>query len=362
MHQWVAGLLAAACMYQPTLGQSSEGKFFLWQGFSQQWTYPHPPLRWGDGFTKIRCSAHDCIATHEQINSTQLPDRSSFFCRYTFCVVPGARAFLGKHTFQLTAPNGASARGDVELHLPADSMPGIQQNYIGVLAGFDLNFNQKAQKIRTFSIEVGDGYYSPEDRTIRIPLSGEIAAGQSGFNCRLTIYYLVLAGDGVLSSRGATFQRRYFWDKRIALEPQPQRVVLEGQADPLYELGIPTFRRIRFNLDRPHNFVATAQYLDELAYDPLSGKAEFTLNLQWRQWQDGMKASSRYRKYARRSARKTAGVADCYADVVLIQARQGCAEESEIRAENSWPGRPAAEPGDDIYRSSLQHLVSPECR
>ena len=321
------------------------------------------PQRWGDHVARVKCSTNDCIVTHEQISSTQLPDRSSFFCLYSFCTVPGLKTYLGKHTFKLTASGSNMAREEVELRLPADSLLGIQQAYTAILAGYDLNFNLKPLKIKTFSVEVGDGYYNPEDRSVRIPVSAEVAAGKSGgFTCELTVSYLVLAGDGAFTSRAATFQRRYFWDKRIALEPQPQRVQIDGQADPLYELGVPAFRRIRIQLDRPHNFVATAQYLDEVTYDPLTGRADFALNLQWRQWQDGMKASSRYRKYARRSAKKTSGVADCYADVILIQARQGCIEESEIRAENSWHGRAASEPGDDIYRSSLQHLVPAGCK
>lgn len=351
---------AALLLAPPTFGQSS---FFVWQGFSQHWTYPHPPLRWGDAFTKVKCNEKSCTATHEQISSTHHPDRSTFFCLYSFCTAPGVKAYSGKHTFKLSGHSGESARADAELSVSTDSLLPAQENYVAVLSGFDVKMSDKPLPIKTFSVDVGDGFFNPSDQSVRFAVNAEIDAGKSGkFECEVTVHYLILCGDGALTARAATFQRRYFWDKKLPLEPQPQRVELQGTADPLYELGVPAFRRLRFALDKAHNFVGTEQYIEEINYDPITGKAEFSLNLQWKQWQDGMKANKRYRKHARRFARKKTGVADCYADIVLLQARQGCVEESEIRAENSWAGRPAAEPGDDIYRSSLQHLISPDCR
>lgn len=301
-------------------------KAVIWRGFQHSWTYNHRCNRVGDYVVYNNGKPQ---AAH--ISATGLgPDSTYFTSHYTYIESPDLAFKEGKVNFRIDGKERELIEGSVLVHIQADDWMQNKAAYSAIINGFDLKSTEGADKMQLFRLAIEDPAYIPGNRELQFRVnysmvlncqSAECSKSNNRVSYSFDVYYL-LVGTNEYSTKATEqfFTRSYSWDKKEEVSDRPEEKSVDGVAMPIYEkatLGLKAFSVV---LNEAHWLLQMNVNVTPVEYNPPTGDMRFSIDLLYKEWQDGMRGSKAAPQSSQFAARRKGWVL-LDADVLLLQMR-----------------------------------------
>jgi len=321
-------------------------KALIWRGFSHSWTYNHRINRLGDFVTMNGGNPKVCHSSASGLGA----DSCFFTSHYSLIESPTANFQEGEISIKLYGKEKQLISKTIEVSVPANENMRKQDHYITLLNGFDIQAVGNADKLQLLRFSVEDAYYASAVNELRFLVKVGIVVNCQSLECSrfnqkttydLKIHYLVVAGAHEnLMSTSSTITENYPWDRKIESCPAPKQHSIIGDNE--YILPDATFgiKSMSITLDNAHWLLQYNSNITPLDYDAEKGRANFSADMFFMEWQQGMKQMSAVPKHSKFSMKRKGW---CVLDmgIVFMQFKQANITHQKFSGAFFWGGKNA---------------------
>ena len=254
----------------------------------------------------------------------------------------------------------------IEVAVPAPDGMKNKEQYITMLNGFDLKAVERADKIKLLRLSVEGAEYAPAINEIRFYLKVALVLNCQSLECSrfnqqtiydLNVYYLIAGGNiSDLEATPKTLTKYYPWGKKDDFHHTAEKHYMIGKKGQGYKTAVLGIQSIALTLDREHWTVQYNNNVTPLAYDEATARMDFSLDLFFKEWQQGMKTHSARPDLSFFSSKKKGW---CVLDMglVLLQFKEAKVTHQKSKGSLYWVGNNAA--SSDPRAVSTNKLVFP---
>ncbi len=330
----------------------SYNRAVIWRGFDHKWTYNHRCNRIGD---YVIYNNGKPVSTH--VSATGIGADSTYFnsC-YSYISTPDIVFKEGKIRVTILTKEKQLSDGSVRVTVNCEEWMKNKSNYFSLLNGFDLRSARAADKIQLLRLNIEEPSYDTSSNQLSFLINFSMVLNCQSAECSdvnqkvdytLDVYYLI-AGfnktDAAVTQ--GLFTRGYSWDKKEELNEQPDQKILCGSANSLFEeaaIGIKSFSVV---LNEAHWILEFHNHIDLLNYNTGSGYADLSVDLLFKEWQEGMKKNSASPKQSEFSAKRS-GWAVMDMNVLMMQFQTGDITNGINKGAMFWKGKNKLPQGHD---------------
>lgn len=324
---------------------------YIWRGFKHQWTYNHRCNRLGDYVqnrngnpVQVHCSATGLGA-----------DSTHFTSYYTSVVSPDAVFKEGALSFRIKGRERKLIEKTVPISIPAEEWLRGKSAYITLINGFDLHSKEAADKIQVLSIALDDGEYNNATNEIRFNAyvrlvfncqSLECAPGRDGLVYDMDLYFLIVGcSEDNIAITHNSFKSSHAWDKVAELNAASVEKSLPGNRSPQYPYATVGIKSFGVVLNEAHWLLQLDNSVSPLNYTPENGVMTLSVDLLFKEWQEGMKKSDAAPKQSK-FAEKRNGWELMDMDVLMMQFRDARVSYMQHSGSMFWHGGNEPSEGD----------------
>jgi len=327
------------------IAQDNVHQTVLWRGYEHSWTYNHRINRLGNYVESVDDKMR---STH--VSASGLGADSTFYTsHYTFIDCPTVGFHAGKVEIKLYGKEKQLLTKRIEVSVPAPEGMKNKEHYITMLNGFDLKAVDRADKIKLLRLSVEDAEYAPAINEIRFYLKVALVVNCQSLECSrfnqqttydLNVRYLIAAGDiEDLDGTPKTLTKYYPWGKKDEFHHTAEKHHMFGRKG--YNSAALGIKSMALTLDSEHWTVQYNNNITPLAYDEATARMDFSLDLFFKEWQQGMKTHSARPDLSKFSSKKKGW---CVLDlgVVLLQFKDAKIVHQKHKGSLYWVGNNAA--------------------
>jgi hypothetical protein len=331
-------------------------KAFIWRGFQHQWTYNHRCTRLGD---YVQLNSGTPIAVHTCATGIGA-DSAYYTSYYTYVETPDAVFLEGDTTIKIYAKEKQLIEKTVELSIPAPEWSRHKSDYVTLINGFDLRSDKASDKIQLMRFSVEDGVYDAASKTVHFSANVSMVLNCQSIECPeftskviydLNLHFLIIGFDkGKAAATDQFFARSYSWDRHEELDDLPQEKVITGDAIPFYTTGTVGIKSFSFALNEAHWLLAMNNNITPSDYSAVDGSMKLSIDMLFKEWQEGMRESSVAHKSKFSEKRKGWAMMDL--DAVLLQFKKATINYGQHTGRMYWrnsSGSPNGNYAKEIY-------------
>ncbi len=292
------------------IAQHLSNKTVFWRGFEHSWTYNHRINRIGN-YIKTDTSG---ISAYHVSASGLGADSTTYTSHYSFVSSPDVQFYTGVANIKLYGKEKHLLSKTIEVIVPAPKGIQNKEQYITLLNGFDLKAVERADKIQLLRLSIEDAEYAPAIQEIRFLLKVALVVNCQSMECSrfnqkttydLKVYYQIVAGankDYQATSKIIT--KHYPWGRKDEHFHIPEKSYVLGKKNGGYVSAALGIKSLALTLDAAHWTVQYNNNITPLLYDSLSGRLDFSTDLFFKEWQQGMKKLSAKPEHSAFSSKK----------------------------------------------------------
>ena len=190
--------------------------------------------------------------------------------------------------------------------------------------------DQAADKIQLLRFALEDGQYEPLTHQVNFTAKISIVLNCQSVECPefsnqvvydLDIHYLIVGlNKGEAAATAQYFTRSYSWDRKEELNELPEEKKMTGDIFPQYAQATLGIKSFSFVLNEAHWMLGMNSALSPVDYHPNTGDMRLSVDLLFKEWQEGMKESDAAPEKSKFSAKRKGWVV-MDMDAVLLQFR-----------------------------------------
>jgi hypothetical protein len=254
----------------------------------------------------------------------------------------------------------------IEVVVPAPLYMQNKEQYITLLNGFDLKAIDRADKIQLLRLSVEDATYAPAINEIRFLLKVALVVNCQSMECSrfnqkttydLKVYYqIAAANNNHLAATSKMITKNYPWGRKDEQDHPPEKASMLGKKNRDFQAAAIGIKSIALTLNTAHWTVQYSNTVTPLAYTSETSRLDFSTDLFFKEWQQGMKKLSAKPKHSAFSSKKKGW---CVLDmgIVLLQFHQGEVKHEKHRGGMYWEGFNAS--SADPKATSQKELILP---
>lgn len=327
--------MAAYAQYQPY------NQAVIWNGFKHNWTYNHRCNRLGD-YVQYNNGKPTAVHTSE----TRLgQDSTRYTSSYTLVSSNDAVFKEGEASVKIQGKEKSLISQTVTVVLDAEDWLKNKKDYTTLLNGFDLRSEKGSDKIQLLKMSVEDGEYSKETGKVSFRIYVSIVLDCQSAECpefnnkvdyELKVYYLLIGSDeNEMRSAEHFFSKSYSWDRKEEISELPEERVIGGTSGNLYNNAAVGIKSFSFVLNSAQWLLQMNNTVSAVEYYPQTGDMVASVDLLFKEWQDGMKGTDVAPGKSKFSVRKK-GWAVLDADAVLLQFRNANVVQKKNSGSMYW--------------------------
>ncbi|BDS15406.1 hypothetical protein [Aureispira anguillae] len=286
-------LLQKFCSAQQDVHQA-----VIWRGFEHSWTYNHRINRLGNYIELNDNKIESCHASASGLGA----DSTFYSSHYTFIKSPTTGFYGGEVAIKLYGKEKQLLTKRIEVAVPAPEGMKNKEQYITMLNGFDLMAVERADKIQLLRITVEDAEYAPAINEIRFYLKVALVVNCQSLECsrfnqkttyNLKVHYLIAAGDrSQLNATPKTLTKDYPWGRKDEFHHTAEKYYMLGRKGQDYQTAALGIKSMALTLNAAHWTVEYHNNVTPLIYNKETARLDFSLDLFFKEWQQGMKTQS----------------------------------------------------------------------
>ena len=343
--------------------QDTNDTTIIWRGFEHSWTYNHRINRLGN---YVDFKDNEMVSCHASASGLGA-DSTHFTAHYSILESPSVGFHAGSTAIKLYGKEKQLLTKRIEISVPATKALKDKEQYITLLNGFDLRAVDRADKIQMLRFSIENAEYAPAINEIRFYLNVSLVVNCQSFECSrfnqhstydLKLYYLILAGDKKeLKATPKTMTKNYPWGRKDEYYHTPEKHYVIGEKDEPFETAALGIKSMALTLNSAHWTVQYNNNVTPLSYDDKTARMDFSLDLFFKEWQQGMKNHSARPGLSKFSSKKKGwGVLDM--GILLLQFRDAKITHKKHSGSLYWPGNNAT--SSDPDSESKRELIFPE--
>ena len=288
----------------PSWTGEPQDRAVLWQGFEQRWGYNHRLNSLGDYVGPLQCDGVDCGGTlvHTAASGSGA-DTAVYASRATVLQGPGVQFLQGSFRFAIDEEvgEGEPLTRTLAMEVPLDGALLDRDQYHLLLNGFDLYATDDADKLVFLDLALG----APEvsEGVVVITAHLDLALDCDSLECDgfgdkldtsvryiVEVPWLLVAADAdALRVTELDVATRYAWgdERSEELERDDIARTIQVQGEPGWTEGVFAFTSLSIDLDDEHHMAEWATQIRNPRHDPATGMAEATVDLMFKQWNEG---------------------------------------------------------------------------
>lgn len=237
----------------------AQNSFYIWNGFSLNWTYNHRINRLGSfvNDTAVINTAATGVGS----------DFATFETYFTKVKTSHVKPFFYDINFNLNGKEAALIRFEKEytIALPLTDISKYLK-YELLFNGFDIYSGKNADKVQLFEVNIENCNLNIEKKEFKFTLNAKLSASCKSIECQkfenkvdytCKVQLLLLLGDSTFASQVIETTNDFDWSRKNTFD-NTQKIETES-ADSIYNaIG---FRNIRLNLNKAHWMVAWSNTL-----------------------------------------------------------------------------------------------------
>ncbi|MDB5282501.1 MAG: hypothetical protein JWO06_1576 [Bacteroidota bacterium] len=283
--------LAAIAQLQPY------NKAYIWRGFQHQWTYNHRCNRLGD---YVQFNSGTPISVHTSGTGSG-SDSTYYTSFYTYVATPDVVFKEGEASIKIKAKENHLVVMEDTVYVPAEDWLKGKSDYVTLINGFDLRSDRAADKIQLLRFSLEDGGYNPKTNKVWFIVSVSLVLNCQSLECNelnnrvdydLDLHYLVVGlNKGQAAATDQLFTRGYTWDKKGEISSSPKDKSISGDATPFFPEATVGIKSFSYILNEAHWLLEISNKLTPGIYDARWGTMKVSIDLLFKEWQDGMRGS-----------------------------------------------------------------------
>ncbi len=318
-------------------------KAMIWRGFTHKWTYNHRCNRIGDYVVY-----NDGKPQSVHVSATGLGQDSTYFkSYYTYIETPDVAFKEGKISVKIENKEKQLTEGSVLVSIPADEWMRDKGNYESLINGFDLRSDEAADKIQLMRLSIEDPNYLPNTKELQFTVhfnlvldcqSVECPSSDNKVNYTLDVYYLLMGLEEYnTNSTEKFFTRSYSWDKKADVNERPEEKMIDGIAMPIFNYATVGIKAFSVVLNKAHWLLQFNNSFTPIKYDPQTGDMKLSVDLLFKEWQEGMKGNLVMPKQSK-FAEKRKGWVVMDSDALLLQMKEAEINYMKRHGRMFWRG------------------------
>lgn len=295
----------------------------IWRGFQHSWTYNHRCNRIGD---YVQYNGKP-VSVHTSATGLG-PDSTYFTSHYTYVESTDAVFKEGKASIKIETKEKQLSEGTETVKIKVEEWMKCN-DYVSLLNGFDLKSDAGSDKIQLLRLSVEDPEYLADSGMLILRIQYSFVfncqsiecSGKNNVSYTLDLYYLLIGlSDFGTKATEQFFPRSYSWDKKEELRDQPEEKIMSGVTMPIYDKAVVGIKAFSVVLNEAHWLLQWNNNVTPLEYSPATGKIRLSLDLLYKEWQEGMRGSQAAPQPSQFAAKRK-GWALLDTDIVLLQLR-----------------------------------------
>lgn len=334
----------------------------IWRGFEHSWTYNHRINRLGNFVEK---KDKQFVSTHVSASGLGA-DSTNYKSHYSYVQADSTSFYTGVSHIKLYGKEKQLLTKTIEVVVPAPKHMKNKEQYITLLNGFDLKAIDRADKIQLLRLAVEDATYAPAINEIRFLLKVALVVNCQSMECSrfnqkttydLKVYYQIAAADNRhMAATSKMITKNYPWGRKDEQNHPPEKANIIGKKIIDYENAAVGIKSLAITLNTAHWTVQYSNVVTPLAYTSATSRLEFSTDLFFKEWQQGMKKLSAKPKHSAFSSKKKGW---CVLDmgVVLLQFKHAKIKHEKHTGGMYWEGFNAS--SADPKATSQKKLANP---
>ena len=351
------------CLFlQELVAQKNVHQTIIWRGFEHSWTYNHRINRLGN-YVDIK---NDKIQSFHVSASGLGADSTHYTSHYSFVETPDVGFHNGVVSIKLYGKEKQLLTKRIEVSVTAPEGLQDKDQYITMLNGFDLKAVDRADKIQMLRFSVEDAEFAPAINEIRFYLNVALVVNCQSLECArfnqhstydLKVYYLIAAANkSDLLATSKTLTKNYPWGRKDEYHHTPEKHYMFGDKGKGYKNAAMGIKSMALTLNTAHWTVQYNSNITPLIFNPETSRLDFTLDLFFKEWQQGMKNHSARPGLSKFSSKKKGwGVLDL--SFLLLQFKNAKVIHKKHDGSLYWMGNNAL--SSDINSQSKKELKFP---
>jgi len=332
-------LLTYSAFAQKNLNETA-----FWRGFEHSWTYNHRINRLGD----FICSTDSGGISTCHVSASGLgADSTLYTSHYSVVSSPTVAFYSGSTLVKLYGKEKQLLTKTIEVSVPVPEGMRNREQYLTLLNGFDLQAIDRADKLQLLRLSVESAEYAPAINEVRFLLKVALVVNCQSFECsrfnqkttyKLRVFYQVMGGGRKdFEATPKTLTRHYPWGRKTENHYTSEKQYIIGRKDSSFQTAALGIKSIAVTLDKAHWTVEYNANVTPLAYAPKTARFDFSLDLFFKEWQQGMKKNSAKPQHSVFSSKKRGW---CVLDigVVMIQFREATVTHNKHSGSLYWEG------------------------
>jgi hypothetical protein len=300
-------------------------KAIIWRGFQHSWTYNHRCNRIGD---YVQYNTGSPVSTHASATGLG-PDSTYFTSHYTYIESSDVVFKEGCRSIRIETREKQLSEGTAMVEVTLDDWMKNRSDYVSLFNGFDLKSDAGADKIQLLRLSMEDPEYSADSAKLQFNVRYSFVfncqsvecSGRNTANYTLDIYYLIIGlNEFGTKATEQFFPRSYSWDRKEEVTDRPEEKVISGSSFPVYEKAVAGIKAFSVVLNEAHWLLQLNNNITPLEYSPATGKMRLSVDLLYKEWQEGMRGSNAAPKPSQFAAKRKGWVL-LDSDVLLLQLR-----------------------------------------
>lgn len=336
-------LLLSILFFEVGLAQHDTHQTVIWRGFEHSWTYNHRINRLGNYIEMNEDRIRSCHASASGLGA----DSTYYYSHYTFVESPHVGFHSGVVSIKLYGKEKQLLTKQIEVSVPAPEGLKNKEQYITMLNGFDLMAVERADKIQLLRIAIEDAEYAPAINEIRFYLKVALVVNCQSLECsrfnqkttyKLDVHYLIAAGDRTdLNATPKMLTKHYPWGRKDEFHHTAEKHYMLGRGGEAYENAALGIKSMALTLDAAHWTVEYHNNVTPLNYNRDVARLDFSLDLFFKEWQQGMKTQSARPGLSKFSSKKKGW---CVLDtgIVLLQFKKADILHQKHKGVLYWEG------------------------
>ena len=358
-HYYISLLILWSCGLHPTMAQQSSNCTAIWRGFEHSWTYNHRINRLGN---YIMTDSSQSYSSHVSASGLGA-DSTTYTSHYSLVTSPNVQFYSGMKEIKLYGKEKQLLSKTIEVSIPAPEGMQNKEQYITLLNGFDLMAIERADKIQLFRVSVEDAQYAPAINEIRFLLKVALVVNCQSLECsrfnqkttyNLKAHYQIAAGSSKdFEATPKMLTKHYPWGRKDEYHHTPEKDYMIGKRDTAFKTAAVGIKSMALTLNAAHWTVQYHNNVTPLAYGIDKSRLDFSTDLFFKEWQQGMKKQSAKPQHSTFSSKKKGW---CVLDmgISLLQFKNAKVVHKKHSAALYWEGFNA--PSDSPKATSTKEI------
>jgi hypothetical protein len=331
-------------------------KAIVWRGFQHSWTYNHRCNRIGDYVVFNNGSPYSVHTSATGLG----PDSTYFTSHYTYIESDDLVFTEGKESIHIETKEKQLSEGFATVELIPQEWMKNRSDYISLFNGFDLKSDAGSDKIQLLRLSIEDPEYNSDSSKLVFKINYSFVfncqsvecSGRNVVSYSLDIYYLII-GLNEFSTKATEkfFPRSYSWDKKEEVVDRPEEKVMNGISFPVFNKATVGIKAFSVVLNEAHWLLQLNNNVTPLEYNPATGKMRISLDLLYKEWQEGMRGSNAAPQPSQFAAKRKGWVL-LDSDILLLQLRAAEIRHLGRNGRMFWKGYNRNPNGNDALNVS----------